>query len=210
MSCGSTGLLAQRKDLLSALYSCSRSSLPANSDPVLPTEALNRHGQLLYEYILVIVEHHGAQTCALAWVDTTHSREGWRKRGTEGKGETSALVTHPAMPDCTGTRCIPAVYSTLLPVCMSVCAVGGEWRWRVGWRAHGSKGMLCHMADSPLGLREREKQRECGHERRAEKAVWKMPVLYKPFNLSLLGILFSLNFERKTTIVARWSDLIPM
>lgn len=80
-----------------------------------------------------------------------------------------------------------------------------------GWAGEhtGVRGCFAIWPIPRLGW-EREKQRECGHERRAEKAVWKMPVLYKLFNLSLLGILFSLNFERKTTIVARWSDLIPM
>ncbi len=73
---------------------------------------LNLHGQLLYEYILVNVEHHGALTSALAWVDNTPPG-GLSKRGKEGRGETSALVAHPAMPCCTGTHSIPVVYSTL-------------------------------------------------------------------------------------------------
>lgn len=71
---------------------------------------------------------------------------------TEGKGETSAVVTHLAMPYCTGTHRIPVVYS--FPVCMRVCVEGEEWKWEVGWRA---QGMLCHMAGSLLGLGERSK-----------------------------------------------------
>ena len=57
---------------------------------------------------------------------------------TEGKGETSAVVTHPAMPYCTGTHSIPVVYS--FPVCMRVCVVGEESKWEVERRAHRTKG----------------------------------------------------------------------
>lgn len=82
---------------------------------------------------------------------------GLGKTGTEGKGATSALVTHPAMPCCTGTQSIPVVSSPLVLYAW-VCAVGEDWRREVGRRARRSRGMLCHMADSLLRLQERSKE----------------------------------------------------
>lgn len=188
---------------MSALRLCCRFSLLANSDPVLPAPQrrfISTDNLCMNAFL--DNEHHGARTSALAWVDTAHRREGW-VRGKEG--ETSALVTHPAMPCCTGTRSVPAVHS--FPVCMSVCVVEEEWRWEVGRRAHRSKGMLCHMANSLLGLRERSKGR-AGTRDKQIKHCEKWIFFYKSFNLPFANIFLKI-ITGKTPIVATQSQCHP-
>lgn len=117
----------------------------------------------------------------------------------EKEGETSALVTHPAMPCCTGTHSIPAVHS--FPVCMSVCVVEEEWKWEVGWRAHRSKEMLCHMANSLLGLRERTKGR-AGTRDKQIKHCEKLIFFTSHLIFFLLENLIFLKIRGNTPIVA--------
>lgn len=62
------------------------------------------------------MERHRAQTIALACGDTTHCRRVMGREGDGGVGgelgggETSAVVTHPAMPCCSRVHIIPVVY----------------------------------------------------------------------------------------------------
>lgn len=125
---------------------------------------------------------------------------GLGKKGTEGKGETSALVTHPAMPCCTGTQSIPVVSSPLVLYAW-VCVVGEDWRREVGWRARRSRGTLSHMADSLLRLQERSK--ETAGTKNEQESTWKI-FFKKSDNITFVkNLTFFFLFKRG-------SDLIPV
>lgn len=146
---------------------------------------LNLHGQLLYEYILVNVECHSARTSALAWVDTTHRREGWVREGQRERERHllwSPTLICPIVPGPTASLWFTLLFSRMHEC---VCWGGEEWIWEVGRRACGSKGMLCHMADSLLRLRESSKE-IVGTRDKQRKHCAKCLFFYKPFNLLLV------------------------
>lgn len=82
---------------------------------------LNLHRQLLYEYILVSVDHHRAQSDALAWVDTIHRREDW-VREQERKRERH-LLWSPTLQCPIVPEAIASLWLTLLFFCMAECVL---------------------------------------------------------------------------------------
>lgn len=57
----------------------------------------------------------------------------------------------------------------------------------VGCGANGSKGMLCHMADSLLGLREGSKENVCTRDKQMKNVCF----FFKLFNPPLVKLLKS-------------------
>lgn len=158
MSCRFTGLLAHRKDLLSALCMCWRSSLPANSDLILPQRCLISTDN----FCRINCSQCGAPQCpdwcpGMGWHHTLAGGLGKKRTGV--KAETSVQVPYSAMSCCTGTHCIPVVYSLS---CMLECVLclQKDWDWRWDGEHAGVWGFFAIWCDI-LARVAGEEQREC-------------------------------------------------
>lgn len=138
---------------------------------------------------------------ALAWVDTIHCWEGWVRKG-QREGERH-LLWSPTLLCPIVLAPMASLWFALLFSCMHDSVLlekSGDGE--VGCGANGSKGMLCHMADSLLGLREGSKENVCTRDKQMKNVCFFFSNYLILHWLNCLNLI-SLKFVRKITIVAR-------